>query len=103
MKIHPVFHVSLLEPNHVSTIPRRTHKPPPLIVVEGEQEYKVEEILNLKISHHQLQYLIHWQGYDIIKHMWELIENLSNAMEKVKDFHMRYLNKPKAVPCRICR
>jgi hypothetical protein len=51
MKIHPVFHVSLLEPYHVSTIPRKTHKPTPLIVVNGEKKYKVEEILNSRISH----------------------------------------------------
>jgi hypothetical protein len=52
MKIHPVFHVSLLKPYHASTIPRRTHKPPPLIIVDGEQEYEVEEILDSRISHH---------------------------------------------------
>jgi hypothetical protein len=51
MKIHPTFHVSLLEPYHVSTIPRRTHKPTPPIVVNGEQKYEVEEILDSRISH----------------------------------------------------
>jgi len=54
MKIHPMFHVhvSLLEPYHISIIPGRTHKPPPPIVVDGEQEYEVEKILNSRISHH---------------------------------------------------
>jgi hypothetical protein len=52
MKVHPVFHVSLLEPYHASTILKRTHKPPPPIIVDGEQEYEVEEILNLRISHY---------------------------------------------------
>jgi hypothetical protein len=51
MKIHPVFHVSLLKPYHVSTIIKRTHEPTPPIVVNGEQKYEVEEILNSKISH----------------------------------------------------
>jgi hypothetical protein len=60
MKIHVMFHVSLLEPYHASTILGRTHEPPPLIVVNGEQEHEVEEILNSRISHHQLQYLVHW-------------------------------------------
>ncbi len=70
MKIHLVFHVSLLEPNHVSTILGRTHEPPSPIIVDDEQKYEVEEISDLRISHHQLQYLIHWQGYDINKHTW---------------------------------
>jgi len=45
MKIHHVLHVSLLESYHVFTILGKTHKPPPPIVVNGEQKYKVEEIL----------------------------------------------------------
>jgi hypothetical protein len=101
MKIHPVFHVSLLEPYHVSTILRRTHELIPPIVVNGEQKYEVKEILDSKISHHYLQYLVHWQGYDISERTWEPIKNLLNAMKKVKNFHMRYSNKSKATPCGI--
>jgi hypothetical protein len=51
MKIQPVFHVSLLEPYHVFTIPRRIHEPPPPIVVDGEQKYEVEKIIDSRISH----------------------------------------------------
>jgi hypothetical protein len=81
-----VFHVSWLELYRSSTIPRRTHEPPPPIVVDGEQEYKVEKILDSKISHRKLQYLVHWQSYDINERFWELVENLSNVMEKMKTF-----------------
>jgi hypothetical protein len=69
MKIHPMFHVSLLEPYHAFIIPRRTHKPTPPIIVDGEQKYEIEEILDLRISHCYLQYLVHWQGYDINEHI----------------------------------
>jgi hypothetical protein len=51
MKVHPMFHVSLLEPYHASTIARITHEPPPLIVIDGEQEYEIEKILDWRISH----------------------------------------------------
>jgi hypothetical protein len=51
MKIHPIFHVSLLEPYHASTIPGKTQKPTPSIILNGEQEYEVEEILDSTISH----------------------------------------------------
>jgi hypothetical protein len=85
----------------VSTILRKTHEPPPPIIINGEQEYEVEGILYSRISHRQLQYLVHWQGYDISERSWELVENLSSAMEKMKDFHMRYPNKLKATPCGI--
>jgi hypothetical protein len=43
MKVHPMFHVSLLELYHVSTIIGRTHEPPPPIVVDDEQKYEVEK------------------------------------------------------------
>lgn len=50
MKIHPVFHVVLLEPYKQSDIPGRTRPPPPPIKIKGEIEYEVEEILNSKID-----------------------------------------------------
>jgi hypothetical protein len=90
MKIHPMFHVScfIIRALPNSTIPRRTQRPTPPIVVNGEQKYEVNEILNSRISHRYLQYLIHWQGYDISERLWKLVENLLNAMEKMKNFHM---------------
>ncbi len=54
MEIHLMFHVSLLEPYHASTIPRWVLKPPSLIEVNGEQEYEMEKILNFKLSNQQL-------------------------------------------------
>ncbi len=59
MKIHLVFHVSLLEPCRVSTTLGGSHDPPPPIEVNGEQEYEMEDILDLRIFNGQLQYLVH--------------------------------------------
>ena len=41
-KIHNVFHVSLLKPYLESG---RHQAPPPALMVEGEEEYEVEDIL----------------------------------------------------------
>ncbi len=71
----------------MSTIPRRIHDPPPPIEINGEQKYEVKDILNSRISNCQLQYLVHWHGYDVNERTWELIKNLSNVMEKVYEFH----------------
>jgi hypothetical protein len=59
MIIHHVFHVLLLEPYHMSTIPKRIHDPLPLIKVDGEHEYEVEGILYSRIYDRQFQYLVH--------------------------------------------
>jgi hypothetical protein len=50
MIIHFMFHVSLLQPYHTSTILGRIHDPPPPIKVDGEHEYEVEDILDSWVS-----------------------------------------------------
>ena len=42
-RIHNVFHVSLLKPYHKNG---RYQPPPPALLVEGEEEFEVEEILS---------------------------------------------------------
>jgi hypothetical protein len=44
MKIHPVFHVSLIKPYHESRIENRHQPPPPPVIVGGEEEWEVERI-----------------------------------------------------------
>jgi hypothetical protein len=50
MHIHPIFHVSLMEPYRKSQIPSRTPPPPPPIEINHDVEYEVEEILNSRIG-----------------------------------------------------
>ena len=63
MKVHPVFHVSLLTPYHANTLPGRVQPPPPLVIVEGFEEFEVEEILDSQIHYNKLQYFVDWKGY----------------------------------------
>jgi len=49
--------------------------------------YEMEDILDSRIFNRQLQYLVHWHGYDVNNGTWEPIKNLLNAMEKVHEFH----------------
>ena len=50
MQIHPVFHVSLLEPYHESMFLGRVQATPKPVEVEGELEYEVARILDSKIE-----------------------------------------------------
>lgn len=49
VKIHPVFHVSLLECYVADQIPGRTQPPPPPVIIQGEEEFEVKEIVDSQI------------------------------------------------------
>ena len=95
MKIHPVFHVSLLEPISTDTIPGRKQIPPPPIILNNEIEYEVQKILDSRIKYKKLEYLVDWKGYDTSHRTWEPAINLSNTNQLVKDFHFMYPDKPR--------
>jgi len=96
MKIHPVFHVSLLEPKTKDTIQQMsTPAPPPPIEIDQDLEYEVESILDSKISRKKLFYLVHWKGYDTTENSWEPTQNLLNSQELINDFHNKHPQRPK--------
>jgi hypothetical protein len=98
--VHPVFHVSQLEPATPNIIPNRTQPPPPPIEVDGEPEYEIAEILDSKIDRRrrncQLLYLVKWAGYEGTDEetSWLLATELSHASELVSGFHSAYPTKP---------
>lgn len=93
MKVHPVFHVSLLEPAASNPLEDQVPPNPPPIIIEGEEEYEVEEILDSRFRYRHLQYLVKWTG-DYLP-TWEPHENLSNSPDLVLSFHQRYPDKPR--------
>jgi len=96
--LHPVFNVVKLSPAPDDTIARRHQNlPPPSELIDGEEEYIVEKILNSRMFQWKLQYLVKWEGYETEGNTWEYSENLNHAPEKVTEFHT---NNPGA-PCHI--
>ena len=63
MRLHPVFHSSLLEPCRTSLITNRVVPPPPSVQLADGPEYEVVVILDFKIVHNKLYYLVDWLGY----------------------------------------
>ena len=94
MKIHPVFHISLLEPYKPSTIPGRTREPPPPIVIDNEEEWEVEEILDSELRRRKLWYKVRWAGYSLARDSWQPASDLTNCPDLIKQFHIRYPSKP---------
>jgi hypothetical protein len=95
MDVHPVFHVSLLEPVRDDPFPSQVTAPPGPIIIEGEPEYEVEEVLDSRMFRRQLQYLIKWRGWDILT--WEYAIGV-NKLRAIEEFHTQYPNKPGPLP-----
>ena len=97
--IHPVFHVSMLEPATPNEIPNRIQSPPPPVDIDGEPEFEISEILDSKIDKRRkckLLYLVKWAGYEGTddETSWIPAMELGHASEVVTDFHMAYPGKP---------
>lgn len=89
LKIHPIFHVSLLkkyqDPSSFSSDREVPSRPAP-IEVEGEQEFEVEAILNERRVRGKVEYLVKWRGYPEFEATWEPEENLSNSPEIMENW-----------------
>jgi len=96
MKIHPVFHVSLLEPASTDPLPGHLQPPPPPTIVNDITEYEVESILDSRYHYGKLQYRAKWKGYTADQDQeWYPAEFFENSQELIKDYHQTYPKKPK--------
>lgn len=84
MKIHNVFHSSLLNiQQYESLIHQQIRQVQPAIKTYDGPEFEVEEILGKKRKGGVMHYLIKWKGYTIEEATWEPITNLNNTTDKV--------------------
>ena len=81
MRIHPVFHVSLLEPA------LRNAKVQTKIDIVTSNEYEVEKILDNRSVNGLQQYLVKWKGYDDSENTWEPKTNLKNCWALLKYYY----------------
>jgi hypothetical protein len=89
MKIHNVFHVSLLNAYKTDG---SVHPTPPPTLVGDELEYEVESILLHRDKHPvrgykiKREFLIKWLGYGPEHITWEPEANVSNCPELLSDY-----------------
>ena len=93
-RIHPVFHASKLIPYNTSQIPGQQPPIAPSELIDGHEEFEVEDILDSRRYRRKLQYLIKWKGYGSDENTWEPVENLTRCKDLIKEFHDRH---PKAI------
>ena len=60
--------------------------PPKPVIIEGEEEFKVEKILNKRTIRGKEKFLVRWKGYTVEEDIWENRENLENVKKLVEEF-----------------
>jgi hypothetical protein len=90
-RIHPVFHVSKLrEFKETDLFPDRQQEArPDPVVVEGQEEYEVEAVVDKRRVGRTVEYQIKWLGYPDWENSWLPKSRLSNARDAIAEFESR--------------
>jgi len=94
IKHQPVVHVSEIESASNDPLPRQVHVTPPSVVINGEEEWEVEEVMDSRRGFGKLEYNMKWVGDE--KATWHLAGDLKHVADMVELFHQKYLNKVRA-------
>ena len=90
-----MFHIDLLTPYHETDIHGANFTQPPPDLVDGEEEYEVEEILDSRKygRGRKVQYLVKWKGYPSSDNQWVNWDDM-HAEEALAKFRKQ---KPRAI------
>ena len=99
MKVHSVFHISLLESYHVNELLSKVQLSLSAVIIiteeEEAKEYEVKVILKTWLFYENLQYLIQWKEYTGSEAVqWCSSEDVFNAEELVNQFHQNHSDMP---------
>ena len=96
-RLHPVFNVVKLSPAPEDPIPgRRAKPPPPPRLVEGQEEWEVEKVLDSRMFRGRLKYLVHWKGFGREHDSWEYAEDVK-APRLISEFYRLNPAAPRAI------
>ena len=89
IKIHPVVNVSRVQ-LYKPQVEGQKKIPPKLVIIKGEEEFKVEKILNKRIVRGEKRFLVRWKEYMAEEDTWKNRENMENIKELVEEFEKKY-------------
>ena len=86
LRIHNVFHVDLLIPFHETKEHGANYTQPPPELIDGDEEFEVQGILNDRLFRRKRQYLVRWKGYAPAEDSWVDAKDL-HSPELLEDYH----------------
>ncbi len=94
MHIHAVFHSKLLRLVINDSLFDQKNEFSRSIVINDEDEWKIDDILNFRWYWRWLQYRVKWKSYDNDLNWYNADDDeFMNAQEMVDDFHIKYSRK----------
>ncbi|KAJ1603217.1 hypothetical protein NDA14_004779 [Ustilago hordei] len=87
LRVHDVFHVSMLEPARTSSLPQRAEQPtmPPL--PDEDLDFEVEALIDKRSYNGTTEYKVLWRGYSEEAASWEPVENL-NCPDLIQEYEV---------------
>ena len=89
VKIHPVVNVSRIK-RYIDQVDGQRKEIPQPVVIEGEEEWEVEKILNKRRVRGKNKFLVRWRAFTVEGDTWESRENLQNAGDLLREFEEEY-------------
>uniref|UniRef100_A0A674M8X6 ribonuclease H n=1 Tax=Takifugu rubripes TaxID=31033 RepID=A0A674M8X6_TAKRU len=94
LKVHPVFHVSLIKPFSTSPLsPPAPTPPPPQVLSDGEPVWSVNKLLAVRRRGRGFQYLVDWVGYGPEDRSWVPPSYLADP-SLLEDFYREHPDAP---------
>ncbi len=94
MHIHDVFHSKLLRSVVDDSLSDQKNESSKSIVINDEDEWKIDDILNFQCYKRRLQYQVKWKSYDNDLNWYNADDDkFMNTQEMIDDFHIKYSRK----------
>ncbi|SOV05792.1 uncharacterized protein UDID_18521 [Ustilago sp. UG-2017a] len=87
LRVHDVFHVSLLEPARNSSIPQRSTLPIVPLLPDKDLDFEVEAIVGKRSHNGATQYKVLWRGYPEEAASWEPLLHL-NCPDLIREYEV---------------
>ena len=99
MKSHDVFHHSLLWKASANPLPGQHNNPALPVVVDDEEEWEVDDILDARKRGKKVQFCVKWKGYNEDK-TWYDASGFEHSKKLVDNFYICNPTKPRQVEWR---